>query len=109
MTNYENEVAVKCGINAAVIADYLWNLKENHRFGKGKSAYRYGKVWVRCSQPMITSEIRYLTIDMVKGAIRNLLEENILRKECFNDDKFDHTNWYIIINKPGDLPGLYHL
>ena len=70
MINYENEVAVKCGINAAVIADYLWNLKENHRFGKGKSAYRYGKVWVRCSQPMITSEIRYLTIDMVKGAIK---------------------------------------
>jgi hypothetical protein len=25
------------------------------------------------------------------------LEENILRKECFNDDKFDHTNWYISI------------
>ena len=94
MINYENEVAVKCGINAAVIADYLWNLKESHRFGKGKSAYRYGKVWVRCSQPMITSEIRYLTIDMVKGAIKNLLKENILRKECFNDDKFDHTNWY---------------
>lgn len=46
---------------------------------------------------MITSDIRYLTIDMVKGAIRNLLEENILRKECFNDDKFDHTNWYISI------------
>ena len=92
MINYENEVAVKCGINAAVIADYLWNLKENHRFGKGKSAYRYGKVWVRCSQPMITSEIRYLTIDMVKGAIKNLLEKNILRKECFNDDKFDHMN-----------------
>ena len=65
MINYENEVAVKCGINAAVIADYLWNLKENHRFGKGKSAYRYGKVWVRCSQPMITSEIRYLTIDSI--------------------------------------------
>ena len=36
MINYENEVAVKCGINAAVIADYLWNLKENHRFGKGQ-------------------------------------------------------------------------
>ena len=31
---------------------------------------------------------------MVKGAIKNLLEENIMRKECFNDDKFDHTNWY---------------
>ena len=29
MINYENEVAVKCGINAAVIADYLWNLTRN--------------------------------------------------------------------------------
>ena len=46
MINYESEVAVKCGINAAVIADYLWNLKENHRFCKGKSAYRYGKVYI---------------------------------------------------------------
>ena len=93
MINYENEVAVKCGINAALVADYLWNLKQDHRF-RGKSVYHHGKVWVRCSQPMITSDIRYLTIDMVKGAVKSLIEHNILRRECFNEDKFDHTNWY---------------
>ena len=31
---------------------------------------------------------------MVKGAVKTLVEKNILRKDCFNEDKFDHTNWY---------------
>lgn len=94
MINYENEIAVKCGVNAALIADYLWNMKQDHRFSNNKYTYRHGKVWVRCSQPMITSDIRFLSIDMVKGAVKTLVEKNILRKDCFNEDKFDHTNWY---------------
>lgn len=80
MINYENEIAVKCGVNAALIADYLWNMKQDHRFSNNKSTYRHGKVWVRCSQPMITSDIRFLSIDMVKGAVKTLVEKNILRK-----------------------------
>ena len=93
MINYENEVAIRCGVNAALIADYLWDLRHDHQH-RGKSVYHHGKVWVRCSQPMITSEIRYLTIDMVKGAVKELVDKNILRKACFNEDRFDRTNWY---------------
>ena len=93
MINYENEIARRYGVNAAIVADYLWELMEKHRYS-GKSVYQYGKVWVRCSQPMITSEIKFLTIDMVKGAIKALLDGNIIRKYQFNKTRFDHTSWY---------------
>ena len=86
-------VAVKCGINAAVVAEILWDL-QRCEFRKGKIVYRHGNRWCRCSQRMITVICPALSVHMVKDAIKALRETGIIRKECFNEDKFDHTNWY---------------
>ena len=61
MCVFRVNVARLCGLNAAVIAEYLWQLYNN---------------------------------DMVKDAVKVLRDNNIIRKGCFNENKFDHTNWY---------------
>lgn len=93
MSSFRNAIAVKCGINAAIVAEILWDFQRCD-FRKGKTVYRYGNRWCRCSQPMITAICPCLTIHKAKGAIKTLLKMGVIRKERFNEDKFDHTNWY---------------
>ena len=53
MTYFRNTVAVKCGINAAIVAEIIWELQKTE-FDKSKTVYHRHRRWCRCSQPMIT-------------------------------------------------------
>ena len=93
MTKFRNNVAIHCGVNAAVIAEYLWYLLMNE-VTEDEAFCRHGKYWCRCSALMMTGEFPFMSIHMVKDAIKVLKEKNIIRKGCFNEDRFDHTSWY---------------
>lgn len=43
---------------------------------------------------MATVYCPYLSRRQVEKAIHVLRDKGILSKDNFNDDKFDHTNWY---------------
>ena len=93
MCKFRVSVARLCGLNAAVIAEHLWYLYNNESCGNPER-YRHGAYWVRQSALMMTGEYPFLSVDMVKDAIKMLKEKNIIRKGCFNENKFDHTAWY---------------
>ena len=93
MTKFRNNIAGKCGVNAAVIAEYLWYLQLNEACGDPKS-FHHGSAWCRCSARMMTAEFPFLSLHMAKNAVYELRRQGFIRKGCFNDDRFDHTNWY---------------
>lgn len=93
MTRFRNSIALHCGVNAAVIAEYLWCLLMKEA-AKDDAFHRYGTYWCRCSALMMTGELPFMSLHMVKDAIRVLKKKNIIRNGCFNEDKFDRTNWY---------------
>ena len=93
MTKFRNNIAGKCGVNAAVIAEYLWYLQLNEASGDPKS-FHHGSAWCRCSVRMMTAEFPFLSLHMAKNAVYELREKGFIRKGCFNDDRFDHTNEY---------------
>ena len=62
---FDADIAKKYGVNAAVLACFLWDCTEQ------KSAY---------------DEIRYALKQLVKG--------RVLTKGQFNENRFDRTNWY---------------
>lgn len=93
MCVFRVNVARLCGLNAAIIAEYLYQLYNNEACGDPEM-YRHGDFWVRKSALMMTGEFPFLSIDMVKDAVKVLKEKNIIRKGCFNENKFDHTSWY---------------
>lgn len=68
---FDADIAKKYGVNAAVLACFLWKCIEQ------KSAespqLHEGKVWVRCSVQMITGFLPFLSYD---------------------ESRFDRTNWY---------------
>ena len=71
MTYFRNTVAVKCGINAAIVAEIIWELQKTE-FDKSKTVYHRHRRWCRCSQPMITLICPALSVHMVRDAIKTL-------------------------------------
>jgi len=93
MTYFRNDIAAKCGVNAAIVAQMLWDRLIDEA-GTEKALERHGCFWSRCSARMMTAELPFLSIHMAKDAVGLLRENGYIRKGCFNDNRFDHTNWY---------------
>ena len=93
MERFRGNVAGQCGMNAAVVAEYLWQLLADEVAGE-EPFYRHDHYWCRASALAITGECPYLSLHMVKDAIKVLKKKSYIRKGCFNDNRFDHTNWY---------------
>ena len=91
MNRFNENIAMVAGTNAAIIAeliDYL--IRESDQ----ETVIEYEKVWCRCSMKMATVYCPYLTKYQVEDALWALRDKGIISKGNFNDDRFDHTNWY---------------
>ena len=84
-------VACACGIREAVIATFLWSLLNDP---EEETISRHGNEWVKITQKMITAMFPFMSIDMVQGSIQKLKKKGIISIGDFNEDKFNHTNWY---------------
>ena len=93
MIRFNEEIAVSYGINAAITAEFIWKLLEDENEA-GSTVIKYGSCWVRYSMKKMVLELRCLSLDMVKDAVKVLTDEGIIRKDNFNYSRFDHTNWY---------------
>ena len=89
MYTFRGNIAGKFGINAAVVAEYLYagdSELDEMDFS--------GQTWYRCSAKQITVDNPFLTIDMVKHAVRVLRKSGLIRTRKLAKSNFDHTNWY---------------
>jgi hypothetical protein len=93
MSEFRDNIAVQVGVNAALVAEYLWYLLMNEASGEDAFLHQ-GKYWCRCSARMITAEMPFLSRDMVSNATLKLRRKGYIRKSEFNDDRFDRTSWY---------------
>lgn len=82
-------VAMRCGLNAAVVADYLWQ-----SFAEDEPIIREGKHWIRRSKLMMSLELSFFTEEMIKGALNRLIKDRVIQKGNFNESRFDRTLWY---------------
>ena len=88
--NFNIYVADLCGVNAAAVATFLWDILA----ADTELIRRHGKEWVRISQKEMTVHLPFLTLGMVQGALTRLRDEGVIRSAVLNNNKFDHTNWY---------------
>ena len=87
---FETDIAKKCGVNAAVVASFLWE----RIYSEEDYITEYGIEWTRMSQKMMTVNIPNLTVKMVANAVKKLKKNGYIKVAKFNDSKFDKTNWY---------------
>lgn len=89
---FHSDIAQKYGINAAVLAGFIWDCIEEK--STRQPQLHEGKVWFRCSVQMLTGFFPYLSYDEIRYALKRLVAGRILTKGRFNESRFDRTNWY---------------
>lgn len=112
MCRFKAGIAVRFGINAAVIAQFLWESITDEYYDETVHE-KDGQYWCRCSMLMMTGVFPFLSRNMVKNAIDLLIKKRVIVRENFNDSKFDKTSWYtftdygayIMSDSEGDFDG----
>lgn len=89
---FDADIAKKYGVNAAVLACFLWKCIEQK--STESPQLHEGKVWVRCSVQMMTGFFPFLSYDEIRYALKQLVKGRVLTKGRFNESRFDRTNWY---------------
>lgn len=93
MCDFKKDIAVRYGVNAAVIAQFLWDSIEGPDHS-GRRACRDGKKWCRCSILLMTGIFPFLSRHIVSDALERLIKAHVIKKDCLNTNRFDRTNWY---------------
>ena len=93
------EVARLCGTNAAIIASQLWEAQANPE----AAFYIDGHPCVRASYRRIAAYLPFLTVHMVRTAVKKLLREGVIKVGVYNDSRFDHTHSYAFTSYGRDL------
>ena len=93
LLRFKPEMAEKFGVNAAIVAQLIWE-KITEEGGERHVHIKEFRVWFRCSQLLMSGYLGCMSKDQVRRAVRILVENSILKKDCLNKDRFDHTNWY---------------
>ena len=89
---FDSHIAQKYGVNAAVLAAFLWDSAEEK--STQSPQLHEGRVLVRCSVQMMTGFFPFLSYDEIRYALKRLIRARVLTKGRFNESCFDRTNWY---------------
>ena len=93
------EIARLCGTNAAVVAAQLWDTQSN----PDAAFYIDGYPWIRASYKRITAYLPFLTVHMVRTAVKKLIREGVIKVGEYNDSSFDRTHSYAFTSYGKDL------
>lgn len=69
---FDSDIAKKYGVNAAVLACFLWDCIEQK--STESPQLHEGKVWVRCSVQMMTGFFPFLSYDEIRYALKRLVK-----------------------------------
>lgn len=90
--NYSNTVAIKHGINAALIVGYI-----DYCIEKCMSRMDdHGCSWVRLTQKSLMAIFPFMGEKAVRNAIKKLKKANIISVRQFKKECFDHANFYAL-------------
>lgn len=86
--HYNNNIAISCGINSALLSGYLWSET------KKQAKTVHGKSWCRCAQKKMMAVYPFLGKYAVSNAIKRLENAGIIVRAEHNESAFDRTLSY---------------
>ena len=89
--NYSNTIAIKHGINAALIAGYINSCIENKETYKDENT-----PWIRITYKSITAVFPFMSIGTAQYTIQKLKKANIISVKKFRKEHFDRANFYTL-------------
>lgn len=92
-----DEIAVACGVNSAMILEYLkfWTDKNK----ANKMHYHNGMWWTYESTEAFCEQFPFFTGNQIRSAIDKLISFGYIVKGNFNQSKYNRTLWYAITEK----------
>ena len=82
---YSNEIALQCGINAALIAGYIWQEQKTGGTQKDK------KRWIRAGRKKLMAVFPFMCECTVGNALNRLVGAGIILRREINNCSFDRT------------------
>lgn len=83
--HYSNEIAFQCGINAALIAGYIWQEQKTDGTLKDK------KRWIRAGRKKLMAVFPFMHEGTVGSALNKLVKAGIIFRREINNCSFDRT------------------
>lgn len=92
--SFEVKLAVKYGLNEAIIYQYIQNEILFAMASKHIATYHDGIYWARASLDYMANDMPYFSKRTIRRTLDSLIEKGVLIKGNFNDNPFDRTCWY---------------
>lgn len=92
--SFNVEIAAKFGIESAVILNFLefWISKNK----ANEKHFHDGRYWTYNSNKAMLEIFPYMTENIIRKAVKRLVDGGILVTGNYNEDKWDRTLWYAI-------------
>ena len=92
---YSNVIAIKHGINAALIAEHIYSQLSQ------SAIIRKDAPWIRMTQKQLTAVFPFLGKSAVRTALKKLIKDGILVREKFSRRFLDHAYYYSVTEYGG--------
>lgn len=91
---FNSDLAVKYGVDEAIILqNFIFWIKKNIA---NNVNYQDGKYWTYCSVQAMTKLFPFWSEGQIVRILKSLINQGILEKGCFNENKYNRTSWYAI-------------
>lgn len=92
-------VAVKVGVNAAVLLSYIDKMNEYSEANREKESYYNGRYWWTASASEIGKCLPYLSEKQIRTALNKLINRGYIIAACKNVSSYDRTLSYTLTEK----------
>ena len=95
--SFEVDIAVKYGVNAAILLNniYFWCQKNK----ANKHNYFDGSYWTYNSRSAFTEIFPYFSERQIKTALDKLIADGVIKIGCYNKNVWDKSLWYALTDK----------
>ena len=96
---FNGKLATECGLNAAVIYEYIWMGCHDSYYDPSEKYFKNGLYWFRSSIKKMHNDLPFLSEKQIRNALEKLRANHLILEDCLNNDKRDVTKWYTIIGR----------
>lgn len=95
--NFDIKIAKEYGVNEAImIANFQFWIKKNKANGDN---FYDGRYWTYNSYNAFKELFPFWTEQNIKTILKHLKEKGVLITGNYNENKYDHTNWYAFVDE----------
>lgn len=99
LTTFSVKNALNFGMKESLILEQFLRWENDKTLNELERKKLNEKIWIRKSLSDLEAHFSYLSKRQIEIILKSLINQEVLIKENFNNNKFDRTLWFCVINK----------